>query len=81
MAAAMLFIFPGLRRLPLPGGILVPTPFIVAVLPVSALAWTLVGALGKKHAKERRWCYVAGAVALGALVLSILAYWRDPLRG
>lgn len=80
MAASLLLMFPGLRRLPLPGDILLPMPAVAAVLPASALAWAAAGLLQRKFAKDRRWHLLAAAVALAGLLMAAYAYWTDPLR-
>jgi len=80
--AILLFIFPGLCRIVLPGGRYLPTSFVLLIIPAMALFWGVVGLLGKQKEYEegRSRCYIGMGVSVLAAALLIGAFFADPAR-
>jgi hypothetical protein len=78
--AILLFIFPSLCRIMLPGGRYLPTSYALLIVPAMALFWGVVGMFGKEYQGDRPRCFIGMGVALLAAVLLIGTVFADPAR-
>ncbi|MCH7958814.1 MAG: hypothetical protein IID08_01695 [Candidatus Hydrogenedentes bacterium] len=72
-------IFPALHRVPLPGGVSLPTLYIVVLLPVIATAWAVVGIVRRKRDANVVWCYFSILLSLFALAFDATAVWMETI--
>jgi hypothetical protein len=77
---AVVFIFPGLRRIPLPGGTFLPTPYLLLIIPLIAVFWGVVGYLREELQSERNRSMIGVGLAILATVLMFVAVQTDPAR-
>jgi len=80
LASVLVWLFPNLRRFPLPFQILVFTPYLVLVVPMAAAIWALTGMLPSGRRAEWRWCAVALGIALLSILCTLALFWMDPSR-
>jgi len=80
VAVLVLLVAPGLRQVPLPGGIFLPTPYFLFVIPAAALVWGMIGLLNEQY-KEDTARSVAGLIlAVAGILLMVVAVATDPSR-
>jgi len=76
----ILLAVPGLRRVALPWGGALPTPYVFLLIPAAALFWAGVGLWGRQHADDRNRCWYGAALALATIALAFFAVYTDPAR-
>lgn len=74
---SLLFAFPSLRWFPLAEGSPIPTPFVVALVPVVALVWAIVGLRRREKDKHLVWCVVSLGLSVASITLAMIAYWFE----
>lgn len=77
---AVVLIVPGLRRMALPWGGTLPTPYLFLLAPAMALFWAGAGYFGRGHTEERRRCWYGAALAIATIALALFAVYTDPAR-
>lgn len=77
----VLLIFPYLRRIDLPGfGGVVPTPYLLMVIPTLAIVWSLIGFIGASYRMDRSKTFIGFGLAVLCIVLGVVAVRTDPAR-
>jgi len=80
IAVLVLFMAPGLRQIPVPGGAAFPTPYILLVIPVAALVWGVVGLVNEEYREDRTQCVAGVLLAVAAATLMLVAVATDPAK-
>lgn len=80
VAVLVLLLVPSLRQIPLPGGTVLPTPYLMMIIPAAAMFWGAVGLLSEEHRDDRPQCLAGVAVAAVCAILLIVAVATDPAR-
>lgn len=80
IAMALLFLVPSLRRVPLPGGDYIPTPYILLLVPVFGALWAFWGLAKEENYSARIRCFYGLGVAVIACILAVVAVYTDPAR-
>lgn len=80
VAVLVLFLAPGLRQIPVPGGVGFPTPYILMIIPAAALVWGAVGLLNEEYREDRPQCVAGLLLAFAAAALMLVAVATDPAR-
>ena len=80
VAVLVLLVIPGLRQVPMPGGIVLPTPYFVLVIPAAALVWGLVGLLSEEYREDTARCVAGLVLAVAGILLLVVAVATDPAR-
>ena len=78
--ALIVLLFPGLRRFALPWGGVVPTPYLLILIPVVSIFWGVLGMALKEYREDRYRCLIGIGVALVSCVMMIVAVHTDPAR-
>lgn len=74
------FIFPGLRRIPLAGGSYLPTPYVLLIVPIIAIFWGVLGFIREEMQSDRNRSIAGVGLAIVAAVLMFVAVQTDPAR-
>ena len=80
VAVLVVFVIPGLREVPIPGGIMLPTPYFLMVIPVAALIWGLVGLLNEEYKEDTARCVAGLVLSVAGILLMVVAVATDPAR-
>ncbi len=77
---ALLFVFPELRRFPLPSGNVFPIAALTSILPLLTLVWGGIGFIRRKNGEDGRLC--AMSIAAGGICMTVVGYvcWKDFIR-
>jgi len=65
---------------PLPGGIVLPTPYFLLVIPGAALVWGLIGLLNEEYKEDTARCVAGLVLAVASILLMVVAVATDPSR-
>ena len=80
-AVLLLLVFPSLRRLILPGDMVLYTPMVLLAVPGMAILWAVIGLRSEEEPPEQRPRCIGGIVLAGAtILLSFYAVFSDPIR-
>jgi hypothetical protein len=71
VATVVISMFPGLRKIILPGGGYIPTPYFLLIIPVFALFWAAVGIYQEKFFTDRLRVLPGVGLALFNVLVSI----------
>lgn len=77
---AIVFIFPTLRRIPMPGGAFLPTPYVLLIIPIIAVFWGILGYMREEMLSDRNRSMIGIALAIVASILMFVAVQTDPAR-
>lgn len=77
VVALLMFLIPGLRRIPLGGGNFFPSTYVVLIIPILAIVWAAVGLFKEDYYEDRSKCFLGIGLALVASVLTFVAMWTD----
>lgn len=80
LLTGMLFLFPSLRWLHLPGGTTIPVPFIVMVIPLISLGWAIFGIARRRIYRGLIGSLLGLIISLTAIAYNGVAFWTDELR-
>jgi len=80
VAVLVLLVAPGLRQVPMPGGIVLPTPYFLLVIPGAALVWGLIGLLNEEYKEDTARCVAGLVLAVASILLMVVAVATDPSR-
>ena len=77
---AVVFVFPGLRRIPSFGDGHLATPYILMIVPLIAVFWGVVGYMREELQSERNRSMIGVGMAILASILLVVAVQTDPAR-
>lgn len=80
VAVLVVLVVPGLRQVPVPGGSMLPTPYFLAVIPIAALVWGLIGLLNEEYREDTARCVAGLVLAVASILLMVVAVATDPAR-
>ena len=76
-----LLLFPSLRHVDMPGtGSLLYIPYVLMIVPVIAIVWSVVGFVGADYQADRSKAGIGLALAVVCIVLGVVAVRTDPAR-
>lgn len=75
----ILFVFPGLRRIPF-GTAHLATPYLLMIIPIIAVFWGVLGMMREEMQAERNRSLMGIGLAIAAAVLMVIAVQTDPAR-
>lgn len=70
----LILLFGNLRTLPLPNDIILPTPFLVLMVPILAILWALSGMIRGKQRHKLRWYLLSLGIASVSILLTFIAF-------
>ena len=76
----IVFVFPGLRRIPLTGDTYLPTPYVLLIIPIIAVFWGILGYMREEMLSDRNRSMMGIGLAIVATVLMFVAVQTDPAR-
>jgi len=76
----LFFAYPNVRRLPLPFGITLFTPYLALCLPLMSAGWALLGIVLKKYRTQWPLCLIGFGLSIAALAGILSLFWIDPSR-
>ncbi len=77
--AALFFLAPHLRWLPLAGDVMIPVPIVAMALPLMGLGWAVAGFVMRSQPRSLALA-LALALSLAALAADAAAFWFDDIR-